>query len=326
MIKEHPTWNIKDSSKLSTFLDCRRWYFYEYLLGWRLDVPSHDAYFGESIHKSREYSLLNGYEDITGAYKAFEDCYRLKFPPETDSLYRPKDPAGALHCITKFAEEKRHDLLENEVVILDGKKMTEISGTVPIDEKRVLHYRIDSIMRRREDQMIFSWDWKTTKRFVRQWRDSFHLGIQNGTYTHCLYCLFPIEEVLGMEFYGIGFEYLTRGSSARPAGYYISFEQVPAYKNPEQMNTWLWLVNNTLDEISYETQRLMDCKEGDYVLMAFPQNPNSCTKFYGCPYHDFCLAWQNPLQHLYEPPIGFREEFWNPAAMETTNKKDLKWR
>ena len=71
--------------------------------------------------------------------------------------------------------------------------------------------------------------------------------------------------------------------------------------------------------------RLHHCKEGDNVLMAFPMNNGSCTKYKGCPYYDFCLAWQNPLQRAYEPPLGFRTEFWNPSEMETTNKKDLEW-
>jgi hypothetical protein len=27
----------------------------------------------------------------------------------------------------------------------------------------------------------------------------------------------------------------------------------------------------------------------------------------------------------YEPPLGFKIEFWDPSAMETRVKKDLKW-
>lgn len=60
-------------------------------------------------------------------------------------------------------------------------------------------------------------------------------------------------------------------------------------------------------------------------MMAFPMNDTSCTDFFGCPYHDYCMSWQNPLQRCGEPPLGFREEFWDPSAMETTHKKDLEW-
>jgi len=311
-IPYHPTHEIKDPSKLDTWVRCKRWYLFEYLLGWRMDMPTQDLHFGESWHHGREYQLLNGYEDFSGAYLAFEDCYRKHFPQDTDHLYIPKTPASALLGYVTFAREYRNDLRDNEVVELDGIKMTEISGKVPVDEKRFLYYRMDSIIRRKEDGKIFSWDHKTTsEKWInnRVWSDGFYLGIQNGTYTHCLYCMFPIDLVLGVEFCGIGFAHLKRGSCNRGAGYHCSLRRVPAYKTPEQMNNWLWHVNTYLDEIEREMDRLSHCRESDSVLMAFPMNPTSCADFRGCPYHDYCMSWQNPLQQRYEPPLGFLRSF-----------------
>ena len=138
-------------------------------------------------------------------------------------------------------------------------------------------------------------------------------------------CMFPIEDVLGVEFCGTMFEFLKRGSKNREAGYHVTFERIPAFKTPDQMNVWLWNVIDKLDDIDRETERLFHCKEEDAVLMAFPMNTNSCTKYWGCAFHDYCLAWSNPLQQAYEPPIGFRVEFWNPAEMKTSVKKDLEW-
>lgn len=328
-LTEHKEWSILDSSKLSDFLMCKRLYFYSYILGWTLDQPAHDFHFGESWHRAREHQLLHGYEDIQGAYNAFLSHYRQYYAPEDDMLYIPKTPLGVLTALMKFADERRADLIENEVVEIDGQKMTEVSGTVPIDENRVLHYRLDSIMRRKSDGMIFSWDHKTTQeRYInsRQWSEGFHLGIQNGTYTHCLYCMFPIEQVLGVEFCGTGFGYLKRGSATSPPGPRITLRRVPAFKTPDQMNSWLWTVIDTVNDIERETDRLFHCSDSDSVLTAFPMNPNSCTSYRGCPFHDFCLSWQNPLQQCYEPPLGFREEFWNPANIRTTVKKNLSWK
>jgi hypothetical protein len=328
-ITEHPAWSIKDSSKLDDFLRCRRYYFYRHILGWEVDMPAHDLLFGESWHRGREHQLLHGYDDFQGAYNSFISHYRTAFTEETDELYKPKNPSGALAAYMKFADERRADLIENEVVELDGMKMTEISGTVPVDEKRVLHYRMDSIMRRKEDGKIFSWDHKSTQeKYIigRQWADSFFLGVQNGTYTHCLYCMFPIEQVLGVEFCGTGFTYLSRGSANRSAGYHSTLRRVSAFKTPDQMNVWLWNTLDTMDEVEHETERLFKCQDGDAVLMAFPMNPKSCTDYRGCPYHDFCSAWSNPLQHCSEPPLGFKASFWNPADMDTRVKKNLEWR
>lgn len=330
-LTEQPEWQIRDSSKLDDYTSCPRQYMLAHVFGWRLDQPAHDLHFGQSWHCAREYQLLNGYEDIQGAYNAFEIEYRKKFDPETDEIYRPKTPAGVLNALMQFAsnEERQNDLSQNEVVVLDGRKMTEISGSVPVAEDRVLYYRMDSIMRRKADDKIFSWDHKTThEKYLngRQWAESFHLSLQNGTYTHCLYCMFPIDKVLGIEFCGTGFTYLSRGSKYRPAGYHASFRRVPAFKTPDQMNSWLWTVNDTLDDIDRDMDRLFSCKESDSVLMAFKMNPKACTNYRGCPYHDYCLSWQNPLQQCFEPPLGFKIEFWNPAEMDTTNKKDLEWK
>jgi len=328
-LTEYPEWSIQDSSKITDWLSCKRSYFFSHVLGWRLDYPSHDLYFGEAWHRAREHQLLYGYNDVDGAYNKFIDYYRKIFSPEDDAVNLPKTPTAVLHALLKLSEERQSDLIENEVVEIDGRKMTEISGTVPIDGQKVLHYRLDSIMRRKSDEMIFSWDHKTThEKYLnsRYWAEQFHLAIQNGTYTHCLYCMFPIEQVLGVEFYGTGFGYLKRGSSSRSAGYQSSFRLVPAFKTPDQMNSWLWTVVDILNDIEREMDRLFHCREEDPVLMAFPMNPGSCSSYRGCPFHDYCLSWQNPLQQCHEPPIGFRVEFWDPSKMETTNKMNLEWK
>ena len=327
-IEQHPSWEILDSTKLQCFDSCRRKFFYEYLLGWRLDYPKHDLLFGEAWHKGREYQMLYGYEDVEGAYNAFCKSYYEHFTDSDDQIYLPKTPQAALHGYLNLADNYLNDLVENEVVEVNGEKMIEVSGSVPIGESRILYYRMDSIMKRVEDEKIFSWDHKTTSgKYINSstWENEFYLSIQNGTYTHCLYCLFPIDQVLGVEFYGVGFEYLKKGSKIRPAGYYSTFKKVPAFKSPDQMNTWLWSVNNLVDEIEFEMDRLSNCSENDSVMRAFPMRPKSCMDYRGCQYFDYCLAWQNPIQKSYEPPIGFKVEFWNPNEQQTRVRKNLNW-
>jgi len=328
MLQEQPAWYIRDSSKLDDYNACPRRYFYRHILGWTLDIPAHDLHFGQAWHCGREHQLLHGYDDVEGAYFSFINEYRKVFDETTDEVYLPKSPTSALMGYMKFAEERADDLVDNEVVEIDGEKMTEISGIVPVDANRSLHYRMDSIIRRKEDGKIFSWDHKTTKsRYMISglWQRQFYLSIQNGTYTHCLYCMFPIDQVLGLEFCGCGFEFLKRGSRERSAGYHVKLERVPAFKTPDQMNVWLWTVNMILDSIDRDMDRLSHCTENDQVLMAFRMNPKSCSDYRGCPYHDFCIHWSNPLQQCYEVPMGFRQEFWDPSEMDTRVKKNLEW-
>jgi hypothetical protein len=118
---------------------------------------------------------------------------------------------------------------------------------------------------------------------------------------------------------------MKRGSQYNAKGYKIELQRVPAFKTPDQMNNWLWTVNDIYDDIEREFDRLSNCREYDTVMMSFPMNTNSCTKYFGCMFHDYCLSWQNPLQRASEPPLGFRQEFWDPRNMDTTHKKDLNW-
>ena len=320
-IQEHPTWYVNDPSKLAVMSTCWRKDFYESILGWRSEIPSQDAHFGQAWHVAREYMLLNGYEAADEAYWKFLEEYRKEFDEETDELYGAKCPQGALNALVNFSLNYPRDLYDNDLLY------TEVSGSVPVDHERVIYFRMDSVLRRKSDGKIFSWDHKTTKKFSRSWEDQFALSWQSGAYTHCLYCMFPVEDVMGIEFCGTQFEYLSRGSKLRNAGYHSAFRRVPAWKRKDQMQVWLWNCLDMLDRRKFELDRLMNhCKEGDKVLMAFPMNPESCTKYWGCPWHDYCLSWENPLQHCWEPPLGFKQEFWDPTTMETTNKMQLEWK
>ncbi len=331
MITPHPSWEIRDSSKLSDYLSCPRYFFYCHVLGWRLDTPAHDLYFGEAWHIAREHQLIHGYDDIDGAFTAFLNHYRKQFPPQSDINHKPKTPEAVFQALTNFAVTYYSDLEDNELLRNPetNEPFTEISGTVPIDEKRVLYFRMDSLLRNRKTGKIFSWDHKTTNgKYIgyQNWDTQFYLSVQNGTYTHCMYCIFPIEEVLGVEFCGVGFEYLTRGSSARPAGYYSTLKRVPAFKTPDQMNTWLWCTIDLMNDIDRDFDRLSNCSDNDEVLMSFHLNPGSCTKYRGCEFHDICLHQPNPLRISGEPPFGFRQEFWDPREKDARNKMKLEWR
>lgn len=326
MIPNHPSWEIVDSSKMDDYETCHRRFFYAHVLGWRLDIPNHDLYFGECWHIAREYQLIHGYEQIEGAFNAFLTHYRKQFPPQTDVNHRPKTPEAVNQALVNFGVTYFNDLDENELLRnpQTNEPFTEISGTVPIDERRVLYFRMDSLLQRKSDGMIFSWDHKTTKgNYITypSWDQQFYLSIQNGTYTHCMYCIFDPSQVLGVEFCGVGFTYLKRNQEYRS-----ELKRVPAFKTPEQMNVWLWTVIDLYNDIERDFDRLSHCKEGDEVMMAFPINPGGCTKYRGCEFHDFCMLWDNPLRHCQEPPMGFRQEYWDPREKDARNKMELEWK
>ena len=65
---------------------------------------------------------------------------------------------------------------------------------------------MDTILMDRSDGTFFSLEHKTKQGTIdRQWRMEYPLSVQVGTYTHALYCLFPISKVRGVVINGLAF-------------------------------------------------------------------------------------------------------------------------
>jgi len=314
-IEKFRAWDVTDSSKMSDYDTCPRMYFFNHVLGWRNDTPNNHLEFGEAWHQAIEYLMLTNYspDSIGEAYEKARNYYRKSFAKHTDELYKGKTPDGILNALIKYAELYRHDHSEYEVLF------TEIAGTVPVNDERVMHFRMDSIRRNKVTGQYDSLDHKTTGTISRVWEDQFQLSVQNGTYTHALYCLYPMDQVDGVTFNGTAFK------KTKVRGYEADFKRVPAWKSPRQMQNWLWNTLETIDKLDHDFERLACASDSDEVLGCFQQNTGNCTKYFGCPYHDFCCAWGNPLQHADSPPLGFRQEFWDPSEREATHVMDLKF-
>lgn len=315
-IPSHPSWEVRDSSKLSAFRRCPRKYFYEHLLGWRSEYPDNNLWFGESVHKGLEVLTLKGFssEALVESFEAFNSHYRKEFSPETDDLFKGKTPSGYYEFLKKYVTQFASDPHEYETLY------TEISGSVPIsyEPERRLFFRMDSILRRNQDKKIISREHKTTGLSLNEvWKIQHELSIQIGTYTHVLYCIYDPEEVLGVEINGMSFRLLK-------AGPVVDLERVPCYKNSDHMQVWLWSVNDLWEQLDFEMDRLAACEVTDEVMTCFPMKTEACTDFFRkCAYHDFCCTWRNPLQKAGEIPLGFKVEFWNPTEMDTRVKMEL---
>ncbi len=184
----------------------------------------------------------------------------------------------------------------------------EVGGTVTIDKDRSLAFRQDTICR--GEKGIFSLEHKTTKKTMnRTWFDQWELKTQVGTYAHVLHCLFPEEKIEGVKINGATFMKtkleLQRQLIDTPLGY---------------MQQWIWNVLRWMDSVYWEMEKLDSCKEDDPIMFCFPLNTESCTKYYGCRYLDFCKIWYNPLQHCDVPPVGMKIEYWNPLEQKITTR------
>lgn len=297
-------WNdaatVIDASKIKDFLSCPRMFFYRHVLGWEVDRPNNHLAFGSAWHEAMEHLLLNGYDDnsIMTAFDKFLACYREQFPEETDELFAPKTPMNALRALQAYAEAWHND---------DFKTLhTEIGGQISIDGKRSLAFRMDSVCEH-PDGSLFSLEHKTKGgAFTRVWIDQWPLSIQVGGYSHVLACLALDKPVRGVVINGAAF--IKKRELCD-----FAFERVPVYRSPEHTQNWLFHINHYFDQIEMELDQLWNnCKPSDTIMTAFPMNPESCTKYFGCQFFDFCNAWNNPLARCEEPPIGYVIRHWNP--------------
>ena len=291
-----PQWQIHDATKLQCFMSCPRRYFYEHVLGWRSDRPSIHLIYGSAVHTALEHLLLNGHTEgaIPGAFQAFLTEYRKVFSPEDDLAQAPKDPATFLSLLIQYVDA-HPEYAELEVV------RPEIVGTVPIAEGRVLHFKMDAIVRHKG--RIFSFEHKTVGRLDKNWTAQWQTSTQISVYLHALYCLFDPSDVDGV---------LVNALS--PQKKESKLQQILIRKTFSMMEAWLSDVNYWHDLIDASFVELSSATADDRYLAAFPRNDRHCGDYGGCPWLDFCSAWSNPLRRADEPPSGFHTEHWDPRS------------
>lgn len=304
---KHPTWDIMDSSKVDELANCPRKFFYRYILGWESDVANNDLVFGESWHKAMEYLMLNGAttKNVEPAFRCFMGEYRKVFSQETDEIFHPKNPRGAMEALYSYVANYQDEKL--------NVKYTEISGTAPINVNRTITFRLDSIVHNPADGKYYSYEHKTTGLSANIWAGQWELSFQIGTYSHVLYCLYPPEQVGNVIVNGAIFK--------KTKALQFEFIRVPIYKTHGQIYNWLFNINRYFDLYEQELAWLEeDCSKSEKgePMSAFPMNPKSCYDYFReCPFHPFCVAWNNPLEHIYQVPLGFRVNYWNPVEKES---------
>lgn len=300
------TWNVVDPSKIEVWNDCKRKFFFEHVLGWQSDGPNVHLVFGEGMHRALEHLLIQGVanrrgyslEVINEAYAKFLTFWREHFDQEQDEIFRPKNPEHLYAGLIKYASEYEHRDARLDILY------TEIAGSVPISHDDSIHFRIDAIVYDREQDAYYTLEHKSGSGINRFWTDKWDLHHQPFAYTHALYSVFDPAKVKGVKINGVHFM-KTKTELIR----------IPCWKTKAQMDAWLWEIRDVFSDMQFEFERFANCSEEDATLMAFPKNPNACTKYFGCPFHDYCCAWQNPLARAYEPPTGFIIDFWDPRNL-----------
>jgi len=312
-VPKHDSWNVIDSTKLKCYMECPRRYFFEYVLGWRIDRPNIHLIFGSAWHEALAHLYIKGFNKNIlkeAFYEHFLPYYRNYIDKEDDEIYSPKTPARAYLALAYYFN-MREKFMKDYEVVCHKEPMVEIGGTVSISDDFMLSFKIDTIIKNRHG--IYALEHKTGSS-IRNWDLQFYLSMQIGTYHHVLNCLYPPEDVRGVLIDGTFFK-KTKDSPQKDAKdpfRHFDFMEVPVYLNNDILNQWL---NNTIEWMSILKQNMYELSlesDSNPVMLTFPMNTTGCSNWFGCQYHDFCRAWANPLQYIEKPPIGFKIDFWNP--------------
>lgn len=298
VIQPHPTWEVLDSSKLTTYMECPRKFFYRYIMGWRPDYPNNHLVFGSAWHLAMEHITRHGVESTADAVIVALKYYREHFPADTDELYEPKTPANLANSVNEYAHRFGHEHKDTDVLY------TELAGLVLVSLDRTMAFKCDAILRG-PDGRTFGLDHKTSQRKYTNWGDHWTMSTQMLTYLHALHCLYPDDDELQM--------------LVRCAFFYkktpTEFDDHPIRKSGEQMQAWLERVNAWIDRLEYDMHELKEENTAYATMQAFPMNDTACFNFgRQCEFFDFCNAWSNPLSRCEHTPIGFTIERWDPLA------------
>jgi hypothetical protein len=250
-----------------------------------------------------EHIILNGYrtESVIAAIDIFNNEYRHIFPESTDVLYSPKTPGRFMEMLILYIQKYSTDLHDYSVY------KTEFGGTVHLSESHVLAFKMDTILQNNKTGHYFSLEHKTKggNYIDKSYQIDHLMGIQVGTYTHVLNCLFEPSIVDGVIINCLCFK------KTKQAQFIL--ERFPVFLTNEQMYIWIETTKTWMDMIQHDLGLLSEATPSDPILKAFPCCGRSCSKWGRiCSYQTLCSSWANPLQHLHQMPIDMEVSFWNP--------------
>lgn len=317
-----------DSSKLQTAMECPRRFFYEHVLNWRREGENVHLGFGTAWHEGME--VLADYRmspDAEPGYPAdilieaigrFTDSYREHFPDvEGDPDRQPKTIENGQRAFVMYAQHYH----------LDSFKVhrSEIGGTVLVSPTRYMYFKIDAICE--DENGVWILEHKTTgaRGFTRQWNLQWKLRPQLGTYIHALYCLYDFDTVFGAIINGVKMTNpprMKRDGTPYANSSDIEFTRLPLTKQMGQLDTWRATVNFWYDIIEQQLEKLQQETADQPTMESFPMNPTACMNYGGCPFHDFCCAWPNPLKRCQVVQPGFVQDVWDPKV-ETSKVREV---
>lgn len=306
-------WNTLDSTKLQSFSQCPRQYFLEYVLGWRSSSPSNHLIFGQAWHSALEY--LYSHKDFSTqaeaeAFKRFLQVYRAEFSEDTDSWFGGKTPEAALSALVEYCSQNASDLYDYTTLATEVYDHYDLHG----DGSQTIVVKLDAVLQDNKTGQICIMEHKTGSSSGQYWALQWHLSLQVGAYIAACNRAYNQEETPCIVD-GTFFLKTKR-----------NFQREIVTRSQESMLNWYNTVTSLISRIQANFELLANYDRPTHTIQkSFPQNPCACSNYAGCQFHDICTCSPNPLA-LWEnshrqPPMGFKEYWWNPLATAETSKE-----
>ncbi len=315
-----------DYSSLKTFIDCRRKFFYQYILHLRSESPSIHLIFGSAWHYGLEV-VYNIMKEDPKALKLAIDCREISTKAFTNywkvegeehfghlDTY-PKNPGNASNMYNSYW---------NKFFIMD-RSMTVFGVEMPFTLllKSGVSYigRMDLVMK--EFDKIFVIDHKTSSIISKITASEYEASLQTKGY---LTAIQAHVDTLPRIIYRTA---RCQKGSTETEQFEVFINKAMNERFLQDVNWWSEQVKNEVAAYNaymldyHATGKPVDFRS--YFPAFHGSYSASCTAFFSlCPYYDICAEANNPLHYAEHAPTGYKFEEWNPADHEAKITKKLK--
>jgi len=295
-----------DNSSLDTYRVCPRKFYYRHIRNFEPTSIRIALVFGSSWHSAMDFIWANAFSFseaslIEGGVHSFNERWAQEgISDDLGFDYYPRTPARAAQMLSLYVPQY-HDLLRRYNILA-----IERPFIVPLTNMTDIYYvgKLDKVFEYMN--YIYIVDHKTSSSFAGNWMQQFSPNGQIDGYLHA-----------GHSSYGERFkEVIIDGALVQKTS--MDFKRIPVARQINQLSSWMWEVQELIDQVEVNEERLLEYRAGGEsvgFLPAFPKCTSSCTTYYGlCPYIDLCKFWDDP--ETKKCPDGFIEDKWEPFHIE----------
>lgn len=302
-----------DNSMLDTMRVCPRKFYFSHIRFFQPTGHRIPLIFGTAWHAAMDAvwemakKVDKQNELVFIGHEAFKKSWIAQGMADANEFdLHPRTPSYAHTLLEEYIDRYYTELKRIEIMAI------ETPFIVPMgfeDEKIYYIGKWDKVFRDYLGIQVL--DHKTCSQMGNSWASSFSPNGQMDGYLHAGHMTY------GPEFHGVLVDGVQVAKTKR------EMMRIPLQRQVEQLDAWAWEVEDLIDLIKLNEERLVDIRTGETptenFLQAFPKCTTSCTSYFGtCPFLDICKFVNNPEK--FDGGDMYDIKQWRP--FEITEKLD----